>query len=123
MVFEPGDGVAGLEAVERPQQLTAATGIVFDQLFGFETGMSHVAAAATRDAHFLQDFASFFQDEDPAAGPQLPHPDGGEKAGRAAAHHDEVVFFFFGKLARTRHAQDLMKRRVPKRCPAMTCTK
>jgi hypothetical protein len=61
---EPLDRVAGLEAMERAEELTAAAGIFLHQFGRLETGMGDVATPAARDADLGEEMGGRFEERD-----------------------------------------------------------
>ena len=53
--------------VECAEQFTGTAGVIFGQLARIETGVGHVAAAATGDADFLEDLSALFKNGDALA--------------------------------------------------------
>ena len=60
-IRKPFHGIAGLEFVEGPQELTAAARIELDQFPWIKTRVRHVAAPATTDQNLAQYIFTFFQ--------------------------------------------------------------
>ena len=87
---EPLDGVARLPAVKRCVQLARAARIVFRQLAGIETRVSHVATPAAGDPDFLQEVRAFLEDRHASPRSHFRVLQRGEKARRAAADHGKV---------------------------------
>jgi hypothetical protein len=71
-------------------QLARAARIVFRQLAGIETRVSHVATPAAGDPDFLQEVRAFLEDRHASPRSHFRVLQRGEKARRAAADHGKV---------------------------------
>lgn len=80
MVFEPIDGVLGLESVEGAEEFTVTAGVICDKSFGIEAVVSDVAAATSGDFDFGEEMGRFFREEDVGVGIGLSGCDCAEEA-------------------------------------------
>ena len=89
---EPGDGVAGLEAVEGAEQFAAAAGVAFHQLRRLEAGMGDVATAAAGDLDLREQVGRRLEERDlPAAAQSLRAGDRREEAGGSSSDDGDVA--------------------------------
>ena len=84
---KPRHGIGHAKGLEGRFELLAAARVVRHELRGGVAGVGHVAAPATRNAHFAQHLARLFQQQHLRSGVGFGAGNGGEKARRATAKH------------------------------------
>ena len=97
LLFEPCDGVSGVEAVEGAVQAAVTAGIVLDELAGVGAVMGDVATPSTGDADFGEDFFRFFENEN-AFDSLLGSGDGPKEPGRPSSDDNELIVVFGHEL-------------------------
>ncbi len=94
MALEPCDGVFGPEVVKGTEEGFFASRVVFYEWLGLEAVVGDVAAATSGNFNFLENLASFFEEEDFCTGAGgFCCGDCSEVSGSAAADNDEILAF------------------------------
>lgn len=93
VIFKPSDRIGRLPAVKGSNKVAMSPGVIFDQVFGIETLVCHVAPASSGDSYLGEDFRTFFQNENLWRA-KLGGSDGSKKTCRSATDDDEIVMLF-----------------------------